>query len=77
MLHFHPNDFSFVYANDNADADYAYSDADASDVAAYAVAYDANADEQMSNVARRLAGAYAVLLLSPLLPMLMLLWQLL
>ena len=38
---------------------------DASDVAAYAVAYDANADEKMSNVARHLAGAYAVLLLSP------------
>ena len=50
---------------------------DASNVAAYAAAYDANADKKMPIVARHLTGAYDVLMLSPLLPMLMLLWQML
>ncbi len=46
---------------------------DAFDAAAYAAADDANVDAKMLIVARHFAGAYAVLLLSPLLPMLMLL----
>ena len=50
---------------------------DASDVAAYAAANDANADAKMPNVARHLAGAYVVLLLPPLLSMMILLRQLL
>ena len=50
---------------------------DASNAAAYAAANDANADAKMPNVARHLVGAYVVLLLPPLLPMLMLLRQLL
>ncbi len=50
---------------------------DASDAAAYAAANDANAYAKMPNVAPHLAGAYVVLLLPPLLPMLMLLRQLL
>ncbi len=50
---------------------------DASDAAAYAAANDASADAKMPNAARHLAGAYAVLLLPPLLSMLMLLRQLL
>ena len=50
---------------------------DASDAAAYAATNDANADANMPNDARHLAGAYVVLLLPPLLPMLMLLRQLL
>ncbi len=50
---------------------------DASDAASYAAANDANADAKMPNVARHLVGAYVVLLLPPLLPMLMLLRQLL
>ncbi len=49
---------------------------DTSDVVAYAAADDANGDAKMPNVARHLAGAYAVLLMPPLLPMQMLLWQL-
>ena len=44
---------------------------DASDVAAYADANDANSDAKMPNVARHLAGAYAVLLLPTLLAMMM------
>ena len=44
---------------------------DASDAAAYAAANDANADAKMPNVARHLAGAYVVLLLPTLLPMMM------
>ena len=47
------------------------------DAAAYAAADNANADAKMPNVARHLAGAYDVLLLPPLLPMMMLLRQLL
>ncbi len=43
----------------------------------YAAANDANAYAKMPNVDRHLAGAYAVLLLTPLLPMLMLFRQLL
>ena len=43
----------------------------ASDVVAYASANDANADAKMPNVARHLVGAYAVLLLPTLLPMMM------
>ena len=50
---------------------------DASDAAAYAAANDDYADAKMPNVARHLAGAYVVLLLPPLLPMLMLLRQML
>ncbi len=50
---------------------------DAYDAVAYVAANDANADAKMPNDARHLAGAYAVLLLPPLLPMLMLLRQLL
>ena len=51
---------------------------DSSDAAEYAAANnDANAYAKMPNVARHLAGAYVVLLLPPLLPMLMLLRQLL
>ena len=54
---------------------------DVSDVVAYAdacvVANDANADVKMPNVARQLVGAYDVLLLPPLLPVLMLLGHLL
>ncbi len=38
---------------------------DAFDVAAYAAADDANAETEMPNVARCLAGANAVLLLPP------------
>ena len=37
---------------------------------------DANADAKMPNGARHLDGAYVVLLMPPLLPMQMLLWQL-
>ena len=48
---------------------------DTSNVVAYASV--ANVDEKMPNVARHLAGAYDVLMLPPLLPMLMLLRQLL
>ncbi len=44
---------------------------DASDAAAYAAANDANADAKMPNAARHLAGAYAVLLLPTLVPMMM------
>ncbi len=47
------------------------------DVGAYAAANDAGADAKMPNAARHLVGAYAVLLLPSLLPMLMLLRQLL
>ncbi len=43
----------------------------------FAAANDAGADAKMPNVARHLAGAYDVMLLPPLLPMLMLLRQLL
>ena len=50
---------------------------DASNVVAYAVANDANADAKIPNVARHLGGAYVVLMLPPLLPILMLLRQLL
>ena len=46
------------------------------DAAAYAAAHDASADAKMPNAARHLADAYALLLLPPLLPMLMLLKQL-
>jgi len=49
---------------------------DTSDANAYAVADDTNGDAKMPNVARHLASAYAVLLMPPLLPMQMLLWQL-
>ena len=47
---------------------------DTSDVDAYAVLDDTNGDAKMPNVARHLAGVYAVLLMPPLLPMQMLLW---
>ena len=50
---------------------------DASDAAAYAAANDAIADAKMPNAARHLAGAYDVLLLPTLLPMMMKLRQLL
>ena len=50
---------------------------DAFHVAAYAAANDANVDAKMPNTARNVAGSYVVMLLSPLLPMLMLLRQLL
>ena len=50
---------------------------DSFDAAEYAAANDANANAKMPNVVRHLAGAYVVLLLPPLLPMLMLLRQLL
>ena len=50
---------------------------DAFKAAAYAAAVDANADAKMPNASRHLAGAYDVLLLPPLLPMLMLLRPLL
>ncbi len=43
----------------------------------FAAANDANADARLPNAARHLAGAYAVLLQPPLLPMLMMLRQLL
>ena len=43
---------------------------EASDAATYAIANDANADAKMPNVARHLGGAYSVLLLPPLLPIL-------
>jgi len=46
------------------------------DVAFFATANDANADAKMPNADRHLVGAYVVLLLPPLLPMLMLLRQL-
>ena len=49
---------------------------DASNAAAYAAANDANVDAKMPNAARHLAGAYAMLLLPSLLPMIMLLRQL-
>ena len=49
----------------------------ASDVVAYAIAYDANADAKIPNVTRHLASAYAVRLLPRVLPMSMLLSQLL
>ena len=42
---------------------------DTSDVVAYAVADDANGDAQMPNIARHLAGVYAMLFMPPLLPM--------
>ena len=44
---------------------------DASDATAYAAANDANADAKIPNTARHLAGAYVVLLLPTLLPMMM------
>ena len=47
------------------------------DAAAYAAADNAIADAKMPNVARHLADAYAVLLLPPSLPMMILLKQLL
>ena len=50
---------------------------DAFDVVAYAVADDTNADEEMPNIARHLAGACATLMMTPALPMLKLLRQLL
>ena len=50
---------------------------DTSEVVAYNVADDANADAKMPNASCYLAGAYAVLMLPPLLPMLMLLRPLL
>ena len=51
---------------------------DAFDAAAFfAASNDANADAKMPNADRHLVGAYVVLLLPPLLPMLMLLRQLL
>ncbi len=50
---------------------------DSSDAVEYAAANDANAYAKMPNVVRHLAGAYAVLLLPPLLPMPMLLRQML
>ena len=50
---------------------------DASHVVTYADVNDANTDANMLNVARHLVGAYFVLPLPPLLPMLMLLRQLL
>ena len=50
---------------------------DASDAVAYAAANDANADAKMPNVACHLVGAYDVLTLPPLMPMLMLLRKLL
>jgi len=81
LPHFYLNDIGFTYANARADVDDACFDADALldafYVVAYATAIDANADAKMPNVARQLAGAYVVLLLPPLLPMLMLLRQLL
>ena len=46
---------------------------DAFDVVAYTVANDANADAKIPNVACHLVGAFVVLLLPPLLPMLMML----
>ncbi len=48
---------------------------DAFDVVAYAATNDTNADAKMLNDARHLVGAYVVLLLPPLLPMMMLLRQ--
>ena len=48
---------------------------DAFEAIAYAVASDANADAKISNVARHLGGAYALLMLPPLFSMLMLLRQ--
>ena len=48
---------------------------DAYNVVAYAAANDSNVDAKMPNATRHLAGAYVVLLLSPLLPMMMLLRQ--
>jgi hypothetical protein len=42
----------------------------ASDADAYTTPNDANADAKMPNVTRLLVGAYVVLLLPPLLPML-------
>ncbi len=44
---------------------------DAYDAVAYAASNDANADAKIPNVARHLAGAYVVLLLPTLLPMMM------
>ncbi len=44
---------------------------DAFDAATYAAANDANADAKMPNVARHLVGAYVVLLLPTLVPMMM------
>ena len=42
-----------------------------------AIAYDLNADAKIPNDPRHFAGAYALMLMSPLLPILMLLRQLL
>ena len=46
---------------------------DVVDAVAYAVVTEANAEAKMPNVSRHLVGAYVVLLLPPLLPMMMLL----